>query len=376
MCKRPFVKPKLLCILHRSPPFHGAAKVGDFVASSQQLHNAFDCRFITIKSSDSIEDIGKINIKKIYLFAALYFKVLWALLTFRPQKVYFTASVDGAAFFRDVIISTLWKTLQRFKSVDVFYHYHTKGISEFIGSSSLKLALTRFFLKNVNLVLLTPMLEQDFSSVRTFKKIYYLPNGIENTLSDTAFDKLVSEKYPLTGPLQVLYLSNMIKSKGYFEVLKLAERTKHMDIHFNFAGGWQSTEDEKEFFNYIAEHDLEKCVTFHGFVNGERKKALWEQSHLMLFPTRYKAESFGLVIIEAFSYGIPVIATDEGSIPSIIDQNNGVIIDDLEKLYDAFTQAQHALITAETSRYCRKHFLENYTLEQFEKRLVTLLSQT
>ena len=32
------MKPKLLCILHRSPPAHGAAKVGDFIASSKKLN--------------------------------------------------------------------------------------------------------------------------------------------------------------------------------------------------------------------------------------------------------------------------------------------------------------------------------------------------
>ena len=39
------MKPKLLCILHRAPPAHGAAKVGDFIASSKKLNKHFDCRF-------------------------------------------------------------------------------------------------------------------------------------------------------------------------------------------------------------------------------------------------------------------------------------------------------------------------------------------
>jgi len=166
----------------------------------------------------------------------------------------------------------------------------------------------------------------------------------------------------------------MIKSKGYFEVLKLARHTKALNIHFNFAGGWQHHDDEKEFFDFIAEHDLKNTVTFHGFVSGEKKKHLWEQSHLLLFPTRYKAESFGLVIIEAFSYGIPVIATDEGSIPSIIDEHSGIIISKTEELGDALLQAQHELVNVETAQYCRKRFLENYTSEQFENNLVNILT--
>lgn len=55
---------KLLCILHYSPPVHGASKVGDTIKSSKILKDEFDCRFIKIKSSNTLEDIGKFNLKK------------------------------------------------------------------------------------------------------------------------------------------------------------------------------------------------------------------------------------------------------------------------------------------------------------------------
>ena len=44
-------KQKLLCILHYSPPAHGASKVGDFIKSSEKLKDEFHCKFIKIKSS-------------------------------------------------------------------------------------------------------------------------------------------------------------------------------------------------------------------------------------------------------------------------------------------------------------------------------------
>ncbi|MCK5536208.1 MAG: hypothetical protein KAI79_05230, partial [Bacteroidales bacterium] len=153
-------KPKLLCILHRAPPAHGAAKVGDFIAESKKLSENFECLFISIKSSETIGDIGKVNFKKFYLVAELYVKVLWALMTFRPQKIYFTASVRSVALYRDLLVSTLWKAYTLFKPVEVYYHYHTKGINTFVSSSERNLKLTRFFVKDVNLVLLSPLLEK------------------------------------------------------------------------------------------------------------------------------------------------------------------------------------------------------------------------
>ena len=364
-------KPKLLCILHRSPPSHGAAKVGDFIASSETLSENFDCRFITIRSSDTIGDIGKVNFKKFYFVAELYFKILWALLLFRPEKIYFTASIRSVAFYRDVLISTLWKMYKLFSPVEVYYHYHTKGIDAFVSSSKRNLKLTSYFLKDVNLVLLSPMLKKDFEKIQTYKKVFYLPNGVEESYSDEEFENYISNK-DFT-KVNILYLSNMIKSKGYFEVIKLAQACHDDNRHFHFAGGWQNHEDEKEFFEYITNNNLEKKVTFHGFVNGEEKKELFENAHIFIFPTRYKNEAFPLSVLEAFSYGLPVLSTDEGSIPYIIDKESGVVVSDLAKLHESLEETISSLVNKESSKYCRKRYRDNFSLEKFEQNIVRIL---
>ena len=361
-------KQKLLCILHRSPPAHGAAKVGDFIAQSRALQEAYDCRFITIRSSDTIGDIGKVNFKKIYLVVELYLKVLWALIVFRPHKIYFTASIRSVAFYRDLLLSTLWKVYGTLLHVEVFYHYHTKGVNEFVSSSERNLAFTQFFLQDVNLILLSPMLKDDFEKVQTYKNIFFLPNGVEDHADDKAIEQRSYE-----GKKHILYLSNMIKSKGYFEVLNLAMLTCKEDIHFHFAGGWQNSDDEQEFLSLISKPELAKKVTFHGFISGEQKKALFEQSHLFVFPTRYHNEAFPLSILEALSYGLPVLSTDEGSIPYILDEKCGVIVDNLDDLSAGFERELETLLNSKTSHYCRERYLENFTLQEFEKKLLNIL---
>ena len=368
------MKPKLLAVLHYSPPMHGASKVGDFIKNSEKLANEFECYYIKIKSSSSIDEIGQVNLKKLYLVLELFFRVMWALITFRPNVIYFTASTRGVAFYRDVILSILWKLYSKIMPVDIFYHYHTKGIDKFAMSSNRALKLTRFFLKNINLVILSPMLEDDFSNVQTYKKVYYLPNGVETDLDDSALDKILEKRYGNINTLNVLYLSNMIKSKGYFRVLELAEQTKEDPIHYHFAGGWQKDEDKEEFFDFIKEHNLEEKVTFHGFVNGEEKRELFSNAHLFIFPTRYENEAFPLSILEAFSYGLPVLVTDEGSIPFIVDPKSGIILKEDDSLLEGFKRLKEAFIDKETSLYCRKIYVEKYSLEQFERNLLSILS--
>ena len=363
-------KTKLLCILHYSPPAHGASKVGDFIKSSDKLKDEFVCSFIKIKSSDTIGDIGKINFKKIYLVLELFFKILFTVLVFRPDKIYFTASVRGVAFYRDFLFSFIWKAYKVFKPCEVFYHYHTKGIKEFVKRDRNK-KLTKYFLKDINLVLLSPLLEKDFEDVKTYKKVLFLPNGVEDSYDDKSFENYIQNKN--FSKINILYLSNMIKEKGYFEVIKLANKNKHKNYHFHFAGSWQKDEDKNEFFKYIKDNSLENIVTFHGFVNGTQKRELFEKSQIFIFPTRYKNEAFPLSVLEAFSYGLPVLSTDEGSIAFIIDDKSGICIDDLSKLAIAFDKMQKNYINLETAYYCRNRYLENFSLEQFEENLLEVL---
>jgi glycosyltransferase involved in cell wall biosynthesis len=370
------MKDKVLCILHRSPPSHGAAKVGDFISNNELLKKEFNCRFITIKSSNDIGDIGKINIRKFYLVAELYLRVLWAILIFRPNKIYYTSSVQGVAFYRDILISTLWKVYSIFKDVDIYYHYHTKGIDEFVSNSGTKLKLTNYFVKNVNLILLSPLLEKDFEKINTFKKVVFLPNGVENHINDADFYRVIDRKFTSFNSVEILYLSNMIKSKGYFEVLKMVNKTKNHSIHYHFAGGWENAEDEKEFYQFIEENEISDKVTFHGFVSGEKKQQLFQRSHIFVFPTRYHKEAFPLSILEALSYGIPVLTTDEASIPSIIDHQSGFLIKDISSLCDGLRHMQSNLINRGTSIYCRKRYIDNFSLKQFEKNLIKVLKES
>ncbi|HFU75307.1 MAG TPA: glycosyltransferase, partial [Arcobacter sp.] len=199
------------------------------------------------------------------------------------------------------------------------------------------------------------------------------PNGVENNFTAEEFEKYIEKKD--FKDIHILYLSNMIKSKGYFEVLKLAKLYSDQEYMFHFAGGWQSKEDEKEFFAYIKENKLEKRVTFYGFVNGIEKKELFEKASLFVFPTRYKNEAFPLSILEAFSYGIPVLSTNEGSISDIVDSESGVIIFQLNDLSIAFQNILKNFVNKNVALYCRKKYLNSFSLEKFENNFINCLKK-
>ena len=104
-----------------------------------------------------------------------------------------------------------------------------------------------------------------------------------------------------------------------------------------------------------------------------QKKELFTKAHLFIFPTRYKNEAFPLSVLESFSYGVPVIATDEGSIPYILDEKSGIVLHDVGELPQALEEAKVHLLNAQTAQYCRQRYLEHFSLAQFEENLVRIL---
>ncbi len=362
---------KILFIMHYPPPIHGATIVGNQIKNSKCIKDEFECIFIKIKSSNTLADIGKINPIKLYFAAELYVKVFWALLTFRPQKIYFTANIKSLPFYRDILISILWKFYSIFKNVDIFYHYHIKGVNSFVSLSRWNLMLTRFFINDVNLILLSKLLKKDFECIHSYKKIFFLHNGIKDMMKKMSFEDYIESKYTEVQPIHVLYLSNMIKSKGYDFVLDLANKTRDQTVHYHFARSWPNSENKKDFFEFIEKNELVKSVTYHGFIIGDEKLKLLKKAHLFILPTRN--DTFSLSILEALSYGIPIITTNQGSLPIMIDKESGIILDDVTDLEKALVYAKTNFINQQTAVYCRKRYLDHFTVENFESNLIDIL---
>jgi len=367
---------RLLGVLHCSPPAHGAARVGDFIRDSQNIHAEFDCEFIPIRSSETIGDIGQFSLRKIGLAIALWAKVASSLLRHRPDVIYYTASVETVALLRDVFIALLFKSYGLFTDVQIYFHYHTRGVKGYMSSAAWKGALTRFLLRGSGVVALSESLEGEFQGLDAVRRISFLPNGVEDPFEKKSFDGFVRAKFALpVRAKKVLYLSNMIKSKGYFEVLELALEPQFQTLEFHFAGGWQSHSDEQEFHQFIKQHHLESRVFFHGFVNGKEKRKLFEDADVFAFPTRYPKEAFPLSILEALSYGVPVLATREASIPSMVPSSCGVLIEREQGLRTSLVSLMDDYVNEVVARKCRDHYLENFTLERFEENFIAIMAE-
>jgi len=52
-------KPNIFFILHIPPPVHGSSVVGKAIQDSQVINQSFDCRYINLGTSRTIDEIGE-----------------------------------------------------------------------------------------------------------------------------------------------------------------------------------------------------------------------------------------------------------------------------------------------------------------------------
>tara|TARA_R110000751_G_scaffold307890_2_gene433869 strand:- start:1748 stop:2863 length:1116 start_codon:yes stop_codon:yes gene_type:complete len=87
--------------------------------------------------------------------------------------------------------------------------------------------------------------------------------------------------------------------------------------------GWRHASLE----GMIRAHNLQDRVTAMGFVSDETLDSLYRQAHFLIMPSLY--EGFGLPIIEANHYGIPVLTSNISSMPEAAG-NAGLLVDPLD----------------------------------------------
>jgi glycosyltransferase involved in cell wall biosynthesis len=128
--------------------------------------------------------------------------------------------------------------------------------------------------------------------------------------------------------IRVLFLSNMIRSKGYFDVVSALPLLEDQDARADFAGAWESEADRLEFEALIDQLDLRSRITVHGPVTDRAAvKRLYELCDVLALPTYYENEAQPLVLLEAMSAGLPVVVTAHGSIPEVVEENqNGCFV--------------------------------------------------
>lgn len=96
---------------------------------------------------------------------------------------------------------------------------------------------------------------------------------------------------------------------------------------------------KKELLSLVTEYGLQENIIFRGHLNKREIVKALNSSDTFILGSR--SETFGVVVIEALSMGVPVICTRCGGTDGLIDDSNGQYIptDDIEAMIKAMEYA-------------------------------------
>ncbi|MGZ8556849.1 MAG: glycosyltransferase family 4 protein [Chitinophagaceae bacterium] len=363
------MKTSILFILHLPPPVHGAALMGAYVKSSKEVRDNFDCHFINLSASKSIGSIGKLGMKKVLFFFQLLLSTTKALLKKNYDVCYVTITSHGTAFYKDLFVVTILKIFRK----KILLHFHNKGIIEGSAANNINNYLYKFVLggKKTRVVLLSPFLYYDIKKYVEPSRVYYCANGIPAP----GMPDDVSEK-KLAGPVRILFLSNMMMAKGVFVLLDACVLLSKSNISFecHFVGDWLDI-SETTFDQKVKELHLSGKIFAYGKKYGQEKNAFYQQSDIFVFPSL--DEAFPLVLLEAMQFKLPIVASDVGGVQEIvIDKQTGFVVqrNDAEALAcKLLSLIKDASLRNSMGISGKKRFEDNFTLEKFEARFLTIL---
>jgi glycosyltransferase involved in cell wall biosynthesis len=203
-----------------------------------------------------------------------------------------------------------------------------------------------------------------------FSKKKFVQGGLSSKkiLVKPNFFELDSNKTSSRGDYAV-FVGRLSNEKGLFTLLEAWKNLRHIPL--KIVGDGPLLDKVNDFVKDNALGNVE----IKGYKSEKKVSDLIEKARFLIFPSEWY-ETFGRVIVEAFAYGIPVIASRLGAMAEIIkDKQTGLQFtpgsskDLAAKVEWAWT---HKKEMKDISKKARKDFENKYTSEKNYEQLIKI----
>ncbi|WP_321299062.1 glycosyltransferase family 4 protein [Marinifilum fragile] len=272
-------------------------------------------------------------------------ELLLILIKDRNIKILHIHGASKGSFYRKYI---LYAFARAFSNKKIIYHIHGGGFRDFyLESSKFIQRRIRYVINSADLVIcLSEKWKHFYSSAFKPKQIKILNNMIIPPINTER--KLSNDKFRL------LFLGLIGDNKGIFDLIKIIAKNKRQfegKLELVIAGNGEVD----RLTNTILKWKMQKIVHFKGWANEEKKEELFRSSDAFILPS-YK-EGLPLSILEAMSYGLPIISSKVGGIPDLIHKGkNGILV-----IPGNQRAIQNAIVKLMTNKDICKNYSQNST---------------
>ena len=264
-------------------------------------------------------------------YVNIFLQLLFNCVRRKYDLAYLTSSLGKLGIHRDIIFIFILRIFR----VKIILHQFGADIS---GIGTLSKGYRKRFcrlMESVSAIIVEGnYIESLLAEVPEIKdKLHVIPNGLPYEGRRAQRPKY----YDGGEPFVLFYLSNLIRSKGYFDVLKamnILVNIKNLNVRCVFAGRFMPSADDEikfdnsvnEFNKYIDEHGLKNKIEYFVGLYGNEKEDYFLSANVFTLPTYYINEGQPVSIIEAMSYGCVPLVTEYRHIPMMVNENNGCFV--------------------------------------------------
>lgn len=397
---------RVLVVGQTPPPHHGQAIMIERLLRAQ--FTRVRMYHVRMAFSQTIGEVGRFRLHKMWHLLSVIARIVYHRVVHRTTVLYYPpGGPSRVPLYRDLIILLSTRWMFRY----TIFHFHAGGMSELYPQLSRSLQwLMRRGLFGADAGIRVSRGAPDDTGVLQAKRQYVVHNGIEDPLD--AVGESLYERYDLARAtsagngrgkkastnqqdrstastatydrqaLRILSMSMLCESKGLSVLIEAAGLLAAHSVPFSLeiAGQFQNDEYERELRKRIDELGISHAVKFLGCVSGDAKWQAFARAGVFCFPTFYEAETFGIVLVEAMSFSLPVVATRWRGVPEVVEDGvTGMLVDvhdpvalaaRLEELQD------NPALAFEFGRAGRRKFLNEFTSAKFAERMEQVFCET
>ncbi|MDQ2799555.1 MAG: glycosyltransferase family 4 protein, partial [Armatimonadota bacterium] len=164
--------------------------------------------------------------------------------------------------------------------------------------------------------------ECEFALQTPWDKMDVVPNGVDAqkfVLPEFSLEEKAAFRAKYAAPEEkiIFFVGRMVREKGVQVLIESLPKVRwgYHDAKLLICGGGQ----KDHLINLAAYLGMERHVYFAGFVPDDDLMKIYSIIDIACFPSLY--EPFGIVALEAMAAKVPVVVSDAGGLPEVVENN-------------------------------------------------------